>query len=213
MPADPLPEPAWFRPGLAALLDAHPELRGVPMPLPWVARVRGLPGLLKTLCGQQVSHAAAQSIWRRLSAIPGALDPAVLPTLDDDTLCGLGGLTRSRAAHARAIAAAVRDGALDPLSLPADDDAAVAALVAVKGIGPWTAEVHLVLSEARPDVFPAGDVALQSAAADLLALPARPDARAMRQVAARWAPWRGIAARLLWHHWLLATNRPAWTSD
>ncbi len=81
-------------------------------------------------------------------------------------------------------------------------------LVALRGIGPWTAEVFLVLCEGRADVMPAGDVAIQAGAAHALGLEARPDAKALRALAEAWRPWRGVAARLLWHHWLFATNRP-----
>nr|WP_302474130.1 hypothetical protein [Roseococcus sp. MDT2-1-1] len=169
---------------------------------------------MRTICGQQVSHAAAGAIWRRLSSIPGALDPAILPEMDDDTLCGLGGLTRSRAAHARALARAVVEGTLDFAALPQlADEAAVAMLTAVKGIGPWTAETHLVLSELRHDVFPAGDVALAAGAAHMLNLAGRPSPTALREIARAWTPWRGVAARMLWHHWLLVTGRPVWDRD
>ena len=205
-------EPPWFRPGLAALIAAEPGFAVIEAgagPLPWYVREGGFPGLLRTICGQQVSHQAANAIWRRLSAIPGALHPALLPTLDDDTLCGLGGLTRQRAAHARALAEAVTTGRLDFAALAAaPDEAAVAMLTAIRGLGPWTAEVHLVLSEGRPDVFPAGDIALAAGLAHVLALPARPDPKSLRRLSLAWAPWRGIATRLLWHHWLFVTGRP-----
>lgn len=205
-------EPVWFRPGLAALIAAEPGLAVIEAgagPLPWYVRESGFRGLLRTICGQQVSHQAANAIWRRLSAIPGALDPAVLPSLDDDTLCGLGGLTRQRAAHARALASAVATGQLDfGVLAAAPDDAAVAMLTAIRGLGPWTAEVHLVLSHGRPDVFPAGDIALAAGLTHALGLPSRPDPKTLRRLSLAWAPWRGIAARLLWHHWLFVTGRP-----
>ncbi len=101
------------------------------------------------------------------------------------------------------------DGRLDfarVARLPDDD--AVRELVALPGIGPWTAEVFLVLCEGRADVTPAGDVAIQAGAASALGLPTRPEAKGLRALAESWRPWRGVAARLLWHHWLFATNRP-----
>ncbi len=208
------PPSDWFAPAWAALRAAEPAFARIHGPLPHVRRAPGFAGLLKTVCGQHVSHAAAQAVWARFSAIPGALDPARLVALDDDTLCGLGGLTRARAATVRATARAVLDGALDFARLATlDDAAAIAMLCAIKGIGPWTAEVHLVLSEDRADVFPAGDVALAAGAADLLGLDARPDPRALRRMAEGWSPWRSVAARALWHHWLHATGRPPWTQD
>jgi len=204
--------PTWFRPGLAALLALEPRFAAITAaagPLPWYSRGAGFPGLVRTICGQQVSHAAAMAIWRRVSAIPGALDPGRIVALDDNTLCGTGGLTRARAAHARAAARAVLDGRLDFARLARlPDDEAVSELVALPGIGPWTAEVFLVLCEGRADVMPAGDVAIQAGAADALGLGARPDAKALRALAESWRPWRGVAARLLWHHWLFVTGRP-----
>jgi DNA-3-methyladenine glycosylase II len=82
-------------------------------------------------------------------------------------------------------------------------------MCAVRGLGPWTAEIYLLFGLGRPDVFPAGDLALAAAAADLMALPARPGPAALRALAAPWQPWRGLAARLLWHHWRHITGRPA----
>ncbi len=206
-------EPAWFRLGVARLVAAEPRFAAIEAsgagPLPWYGRGAGLPGLVRTICGQQVSHAAAMAIWRRVCAIPGALDPARIVGLDDDTLCGTGGLTRARAAHARAAARAVLGGQLDFTRLARlPDDEAVRELVALPGIGPWTAEVFLVLCEGRADVMPAGDVAIQAGAAHSLGLATRPDARALRALAEAWQPWRGVAARLLWHHWLFVTKRP-----
>ena len=144
--------------------------------------------------------------WRRC---PAALEPAGLLALDDEALRGAG-LSRPKMAHARALAAAFADGRLDAAMLAGlDDEAAVAAIVAVRGMGPWTAEVYLLFALERPDVFPAGDVALAAAAQDLKHLPARPGPATLRALAAQWQPWRGLAARLLWHHWRHVTGRPA----
>ena len=176
-------------------------------PLPWRTRPPGFPGLLQTVVGQQISSGAAGAIWRRLAALPGALDPAGLLALEDDALRGAG-LSRPKVSHARSLAAAFRGGGLQDAALAAmDDAAAVAAITAVRGLGPWTAEVHLVFALGRPDVFPAGDLALAGAAADLKRLPGRPSPPALRALAAGWAPHRGLAARLLWHHWRALTGR------
>jgi DNA-3-methyladenine glycosylase II len=179
-------------------------------PLPWRTRRPGFPGLLRTICGQQISNAAAGAIWGRLSAIPGALDPAGLLALDDATLCGIAGLSRPKAAHARALAAAITEGALRIDALDAMPDAeAIAHLCAVRGLGPWTAEVHLLFAHQRPDVFPSGDVALAAALAHLRGLEARPKPRELAQLALAWQPWRSLAARLLWHYWRHVTGRLA----
>ena len=205
--------PAWARDGLAALVAQDPRLAGIEPaagPLPWRSRAPGFAGLLRAICGQQISNQAASAIWRRLSAVPGALDPARLVGMDDATLCGIAGLSRPKAAHARSLAAACLDGRLDFAAIAAlPDAAAVARIAAVKGLGPWTAEVHLLFAEARPDVFPGGDLALAASAAHLLELPARPSPKALAALALGWAPWRSLAARLLWHHWRFVTGRPA----
>jgi DNA-3-methyladenine glycosylase II len=110
--------------------------------------------------------------------------------------------------HARALADAIVSGALrlDALEAMTDEDA-IAHLCTVKGIGRWTAEVHLLFAHERPDIFPSGDLALQAALGQLMGLPARPDAKATAALAAAFAPHRAVAARLLWHHWLHHTKR------
>lgn len=196
----------------AALFAAEPRFAAIEEragPLPWRTRPRGFAGLLRTICGQQISNQAAGAIWRRLSGLPGALTPEGLLGLDDATLCGVAGLSRPKAAHARSLATACLDGRLDFARLPALPDAeAVAMLSAVKGLGPWTAEVHLIFAEDRRDIFPSGDIALANAVRHLLALEARPAPRALARMAETWSPARSLAARLLWHHWRQETGRP-----
>ncbi|WP_204623572.1 DNA-3-methyladenine glycosylase family protein [Crenalkalicoccus roseus] len=213
-PPPPFPHPPpWARAGLAALAAADPRLAGIEAaagPLPWRTRPPGFPGLLRAICGQQISNQAAAAIWRRLSTLPGALEPAGLLALDDATLCGVAGLSRPKAAHARALAAACLEGRLDLAALAGmGDEAAVAHIAAIRGLGRWTAEIHLLFAEQRPDVFPTGDLALAAAAAHLLGLPARPSPAALGAIAEAWRPWRALAARLLWHHWRFVTGRPA----
>lgn len=207
------PLPAWAAAGLAALVEADPRLAAVEAaagPLPWRARRPGFPGLLRAICGQQISNQAAAAIWRRLCALPGALEPEGLLALEDASLCGVAGLSRPKAAHARSLARACLDGRLDFAALRDMPDAeAVARISAVPGLGPWTAEIHLLFAEGRPDVFPSGDLALAAGAAHLLALPARPRPKELAEVALGWRPWRSLAARLLWHHWRFVTGRPA----
>lgn len=213
-PPPPFPTPpAWALDGLRALIEADPRLGGIEAaagPLPWRTRQPGFPGLLRAICGQQISNQAAAAIWRRLAALPHALEPSGLLAMDDATLCGIAGLSRPKAAHARSLATACLDGRLDFAALPAmTTREAVAHIAAVKGLGPWTAEIHLLFAEQRPDVFPTGDLALAASAAHLLGLPARPGPKALAVLAEGWAPWRSLAARLLWHHWRFVTGRPA----
>jgi DNA-3-methyladenine glycosylase II len=216
LPASPPPDfpdpPDWARQAVAALVAADPDLAAIEDaagPLPWRSRPVGFAGLLRTICGQQISNQAAGAIWRRLSAIPGALEPAGLVAMDDALLCGVGGLSRPKAAHARALAAACLDGSLrlDALAGMADE-VAVAHLSAVRGLGRWTAEVHLLFAHDRPDIFPVGDIALAASVAHLKRLEARPAPKELARIALAWAPWRGIAARLFWHHWRHVTGRP-----
>jgi DNA-3-methyladenine glycosylase II len=211
-PPPPFPHPPdWAHAAARDLAARDPVFAGIEDragPLPWILRPRGFPGLLRAICAQLVSNEAAFAIWRRVAGLPGATTPEGFLALDPERAGIEGGLTRQKVRHARALAEAILDGSLPLDRLDAMPDAeAVAALCRVKGIGRWTAEVHLLFSLERPDVFPVGDLALQAATAHLRGLPARPDARAMEAIAADWAPWRSIAARLLWHHWLHHTKR------
>ena len=204
--------PVAARAGLRALYRAHPVFAGIEPRaggLAWRRRPAGFAGLLQAIMGQQISNQAAGAIWRRLMVLPGALTPAGLLALDDEALRGAG-LSRPKVAHSRSLAAAYVDGRLDDDVLAGlGDDAAVAAISAVKGLGPWTAEVYLLFALGRMDVFPAGDLALAAAWADLAGLAARPTTKALREQSDAWAPWRSLAARLLWHHWRHVTGRPA----
>jgi DNA-3-methyladenine glycosylase II len=200
-----------MRARLSALVAADPRLAGIEAaagPLPWRVRPRGFPGLLQAITAQQISNQAATAIWRRVSALPGALTPAGLLALPEAALRGAG-FSRPKVAHAASLARAYLDGRLsDPAIDALDDEAAVARLTAVPGLGPWTAEVYLLFALQRPDVFPAGDIAVAGAAAHLLGLAARPGPKPLRAIAEAWRPHRALAARLLWHHWRFVTGRP-----
>ncbi len=204
--------PPAARAAVALRVAAHPEFAPIEAqagPLPWRVRPAGFPGLLAAIVGQQISNQAAGAIWRRLRALPDADRPEGLLALPETALREAG-LSRPKIAHARSLAEACAAGTLDPERLAGlDDAAAVAAISAVRGLGQWSAEVYLLFAEQRADVFPAGDLALAGAVAALRGLPARPGPRALRELAADWAPWRGLAARLLWHHWRYLTGRPA----
>lgn len=178
-------------------------------PLPWRVRAGGFAGFLQIVVGQQISNQAALAIWQRLAALPGALIPEELLTLDEAALRAAG-LSRPKVAHARALAAAFSSGQLSGPALERLPDAeAIAAITAVRGLGPWTAEVYLLFVLERQDVFPAGDIAVAGAAADVMGLSDRPDPRTLRKLAEVWRPSRALAARLLWHHWRHLTGRPS----
>ena len=204
--------PRAARVGINRLVRIDPDFAGIEAaagPLPWRSRAAGFPGLLQAIMGQQISNAAAAAIWGRLRLLPGALEPAGLLLLSDDDLRGAG-LSRPKVSHARSLATAFVDGILETAAIEAlEDDAAIARIISVRGLGPWTAEVYLLFALGRPNVFPAGDIALAAAAADIKKLPARPGPKEFRVLAEQWRPYRSLAARLLWHHWRHITGRPA----
>ena len=197
---------------LDRLIAADPDFARIEAaagPLPWRRRPDGFPGLLQAIVGQMISNQAAAAIWGRLSALPGALEPAALLLLPEEDLRAAG-LSRPKVAHARALAEAFADGRLSAPAIAAmDDAAAIAAITAVRGMGQWSAEIYLVFALGREDLFPAGDIAVAGAAAALKGLAARPNPAALRALAEPWRPWRSFAARLLWHHWRHITGRPA----
>ena len=211
-PPLPSPHPGWARDAADALAARHPALfAGIEAragALPWIRRERGFAGLLRAICAQLVSNEAAFAIWRRVAALPGATTPDGFLALDPARIGIEGGLTRQKVAHARALAEAILAGRLRLGEIESmGDEEAVAHLVAIRGIGRWTAEVHLLFAHDRPDIFPAGDLALRAAVAERLGLAERPSVAALREMARAWAPHRAVAARLLWHHWLHHTGR------
>lgn len=188
--------------GIDALAAIEPNIAralgnaGYPPPR---LRERGYTTLLRTIVGQQVSVAAANSIWNKLEAAFGADCPAeVVAAAEFDALraCGLSGQKQS---YAKSLAQLVIDGELDFDALPPDDEAAIALLTKVKGIGRWSAEIYLLFAEGRPDIWPAGDLAVQEAVGRILRLEARPSEKKVRELAEPWRPHRGAAAIFSWH--------------
>lgn len=164
-------------------------------------RERGYGTLLRTIVGQQVSVAAAQSIWNKLEAALGDLDdPATVARTDAETLRATG-LSRQKASYALSLADEVTSGRLDLANLPVDDEEAIAQLVRVKGIGRWSAEIYLLFAEGRADVWPAGDLAVQIEIGRILGHDERPSEKLVRDLAESWRPHRGAAAILAWHHY------------
>jgi DNA-3-methyladenine glycosylase II len=209
--AFPLP-PAAAEHALKAQIREHADLGSIldrAGPLPWRTRTPGFPGLLQAIVAQMISNQAAAAIWGRLRALPGALQPEGLLALPDDDLRAAG-LSRPKVTHARILAEAFCTGSLSAVALEAmENEEAIATIAAVKGLGIWTAEIYLLFALQRLDVFPAGDIALAAATAELKRLDARPDPKALRTLAEAWRPARSLAARLLWHHWRYLTGRPA----
>jgi DNA-3-methyladenine glycosylase II len=164
-------------------------------------RAPGYETLLRTIVGQQVSVAAAASVWAKLEAQLGAgCAPEALLARDYDTLRACG-LSRQKQGYARSLAELVTSGALDLHALPQDDDEAIAELVRIKGIGRWSAEIYLLFAEGRKDIWPAGDLAVQIAIGTIFGLPERPSEKAIREMAEAWRPHRSAMAIMAWHHY------------
>lgn len=160
----------------------------------------GFEGLARIVVGQQVSVASARAIWGRVEALGAVNAPAYL-ALGEDALRGAG-LSRGKHATLRAIAEAEDAGRVVFAEIDAlDAEAAIAALTALKGVGPWTAEIYLLFCTAHPDIFPAGDLALQKAVGHALGLEERPDAKALAGLARDWSPHRGAAALMFWRYY------------
>jgi DNA-3-methyladenine glycosylase II len=171
-------------------------------PLPLRRRKDGFEALLSAIVSQQVSVAAAAAIWGRLKAAR-LTGPRKIAGASDEALRACG-LSRQKIRYARALAAARIDFAA---LREAPDEEVVATLVAVPGIGRWTAEIYAMFSLGRADVFAPADLALQESARILFGAEARPSERALREMALAWAPWRAVAARLLWAYYRVAKDR------
>jgi len=185
---------AKAEPAFAAGIKRH----GYPAPR---IRDRGHQTLLRTIIGQQVSVASANAIWKRLEDAVGAeFDPVVLAAAPDEMLRACG-LSRQKMAYVKSLAELIASGELDLFKLPADDEEAIILLTRIKGVGRWSAEIYLLFAEGRPDVFPAGDLAVQIELGRLMGLPERPSEKTVRLMAEAWRPWRGAAAIFAWHHY------------
>ncbi len=191
-----------LRAGLAAIAATEPRvgeaLARVGHPEPRI-RPPGWQTMLRTIVGQQVSVAAAASMWRKLEAELGeTFTPEALLARDFDALRACG-LSRQKQAYARSLCELVAGGELSFASLPADDEEAIAQLTRIKGIGRWSAEIYLLFAEGRPDIWPAGDLAVQAGLHRILGLAERPSEKQTRALAEAWRPHRGAAAIFTWH--------------
>ena len=170
-------------------------------------RPGGFAGLAATVVSQQLSTASAGAIWGRLAAAFDPFEPAAIIKARAPKLARIG-LSRPKIKALKEIARAVANGKLPLASLadiPAEE--AHAALTAVHGIGPWTADIYLLASLGHADAWPAGDLALQEAARLAFQLRARPSAKQMAPLAEQWRPWRAVAARVLWTYYRAVKGR------
>lgn len=195
---------------IARLVDADPRFGAILSQAgrpPLRRRADGFAGLASIVVSQQVSRASANAIWDRLTAACDPLDHTAVLRARSAKLARAG-LSAPKIRTLKAIAKAIDAGELDLPSLvrmPADE--AHAALTAVHGIGPWTADVYLLFCLGHADTWPAGDLALQEAARLLLALKTRPTSKEMGPLAESWRPWRGAAACMLWSYYRIAKKR------
>src|SRR5207247_3170431 len=179
-------------PAFARLIEQH----GVPEPR---RSDRGAQTLLRTIVGQQVSVAAARSMWSKLEAAFGTPPDLHLLLAASDEQMRAAGMSRQKAGYIRSLADLVISGELILDDLPEDDEEAIALLPRIKGIGRWSAEIYLLFAEGRADVFPAGDLAVLVELGRLLGLPDKPSEKQLRELAEPWRPYRGAAAGLAWH--------------
>jgi DNA-3-methyladenine glycosylase II len=187
---------------LQSLADREPAFARVIAQLGMPEPRNSVPGaetLLRTIVGQQVSVAAARSMWAKLEAAFGSPpDLEKLLAASDEELRAAG-MSRQKSGYIRSLAQLVLSGELDLANLPEDDEEAIALLTKIKGIGRWSAEIYLLFAEGRADVFPAGDLAVLIEMGRLLGLPDKPSEKQLRELAEAWRPYRGAAAVLAWH--------------
>lgn len=182
-------------PDLGRTLARH----GVP---PMWDRAPGFASLILIVLEQQVSLASARAAYDRLTTATGIVTPEAFLRLDDTELKQIG-FSRQKMGYGRALAEHIVSGSFNPHALDALDDAgARSALLALKGVGMWTADIYLLMALRRPDVWPRGDLALIKAAVAVKHAPARPTPEAWEALAEPWRPWRSVAARMLWQHYL-----------
>jgi len=183
---------ASIEPAFAAVLEKHGH------PEPRVSEP-GAVTLLRTIVGQQVSVAAARSMWAKLETAFGTPPDLTKLLKASDEELRAAGMSRQKAGYIRSLAELVLSGELDLEHLPKDDEEAIALLTKIKGIGRWSAEIYLLFAEGRPDVFPAGDLAVMIELGKLMGLDDKPSEKQLREIAEAWRPHRGAAAVLAWH--------------
>lgn len=187
-----LDELARLEPAFAAVLERHgrPEPRVSPP---------GATTLLRTIVGQQVSVAAARSMWAKLETSFGSPPELAKLLAASDEQMRAAGMSRQKSGYIRSLAQLVISGELNLDALPADNEEAIALLTRIKGIGRWSAEIYLLFAEGRRDVFPAGDLAVQIELGRLMGFEEKPTEKQLREMGERWRPHRGAAAVLAWH--------------
>ena len=196
---------ATFSQGVRELAERDADLATVVKrygtPPLWV-REPGFPSLIYIILEQQVSLASAKAAFDRLNGAARPLTPGRFLKLSDGVLKRIG-FSRQKTHYARLLAMKIQKRRLDLRAMHAlPDDAARERLLALKGIGPWTADIYLLSALRRPDIWPVGDLALATAVQEVKRLRKRPSPERLEKMSAPWRPWRAVAARLFWHHYL-----------
>jgi DNA-3-methyladenine glycosylase II len=191
--------------GVRVLCRRDPDLRRVVKqfgPPPLWAREPGFSTLIHIILEQQISLASARAAHNRLIELARPLTPRRFLRFDDATLktCGF---SRQKTAYCRHLAESIMERRLDLEALASlDDDAVKSELEKIKGIGRWTSDIYLLMVLRRPDIWPRGDLALAAAAHEVKQLERRPTQDELDSLSLAWKPWRAVAARILWHHYL-----------
>jgi DNA-3-methyladenine glycosylase II len=191
--------------GIDFLCARDPDLARIQArlgPPPLWEREPGFPTLVHIILEQQVSLASARAAFVKLQEASGNITPASFLRFDDAELKQIG-FSRQKAGYCRGLAQSILNGETDLERIAGlKDESAQTALIQIKGIGPWTANIYLLMVLLRPDIWPAGDLALAVAYQKLKRLATRPTTEQLAEIAARWSPWRAVATRLLWHYYL-----------
>ena len=200
--------------GLALLIKSDTDLarayqfvRDAGIEVPLRLRPGGFDGLSEIVISQLVSKASASAIHHRFKIHISTLTPDSCLNADEETWRAIG-MSRPKQTTLRAIATALKNRSLNLdslINLPVEQ--AVKQLTAIKGIGPWTADIYLLFCVGHPDIFPSGDLALREAAKIIWSLEHRPLDKDLRKLTSRWSPWRGVAARLLWAFYAAGKNK------
>jgi DNA-3-methyladenine glycosylase II len=209
--------PLTFTLDLDTLLEGSRILAGQDSHLAWVLETIGPPPLwsrdpvfgtlIYIILEQQVSLASAKAAYLRLEAALSTITPQGFLTLDDAELRAIG-FSRQKTGYGRILAQAVLDGSLDLVALHGmEDDAVRAELMKLKGIGRWTADIYLMEALLRPDIWPSGDLALAIAVQRVKGTPTVLRPPELEMLGENYRPWRSVAARLFWHHYLSGTNQ------
>lgn len=195
---------AQYLAGVDSDLAAVLERLGEP---PMWGRRPGFSALIRIILEQQVSLAAARTMYRRLTCLLGTMTPEAVYALQVSGLRDFG-LTRQKAGYCHGLAARILDGSLDLSSVArGPDDLGRQVLLGVSGLGPWSVDIYYLMALRRPNVWPDGDLALAAALRDVKHLKALPMRDAQQLLASSWTPWRSVAARILWMHYLVARGQ------